>query len=180
VIGENTYVHRRGFSLIELLIALSIFSVLAAIVAVSSARAREKAFNASLAGAARKLALDHVAPNLAEYPQAVRWGGANREKFLNGKINLALKRPGRSNIYNYKNPVTSSERIRVGGNVGTPADAVLITNRKKYRYDQVKTRKALLKRSKGVVVLWMSNADPGVEVYYIDTSGKLSEFHWTS
>jgi prepilin-type N-terminal cleavage/methylation domain-containing protein len=170
----------RGFSIIELLIAVAIFVILSAVITISSARARDKAKNAAIAGAARTLAVDQVAPYVSDHPGKLRWGGAKRERFLNGRINLALTRPGRSNVYNYKNPATGSERIRVGGNAGSPAAAVLITNRKKYRYDQVVKRASLLKRSKGLIVLWMSRAEPGVEVYYIDMLGRVSDFHWTN
>lgn len=170
----------RGFSLIELMIAISIFAILSAVVTISSARARDKAHNAAIAGAAKTIAIDQVAPYITEHNGKLRWGGSRNPKFLNGRIYQALNRPGRSNYYNYKNPASGSERIRVGGNAGNPAAAVLITNRRKWKYDQISGRKNLLKRSKGLVVLWMARNDPTVEVYYIDMLGRVSEFHWTN
>lgn len=170
----------RAFSLVELMVALGIFAILAALVTLNSTRARNKAKNTAILSAARTVALDHVAPNMANFPQNRRWGGSRKTNFLNGYLNQALRRPGRTNVYNYKNPVSGSERIRLGGSPGNPAAAILLTNRRRFRYENLATRSRLLKRSAGLIIVWMSRRDPAVEVFYVDTSGKLSDFHWVN
>lgn len=170
----------RGFTLVELAIAITIFGILAAALSVYFARARQKAQNTAILSAARTIALEQIVPEISKFPQNRRFGNPNRNRFLNGAIFQKLKKTNLTNTYGYNNPVNGSGRIIARGGVRRRnPPAVYITNKRNFLYERIGNRRRLLKDIAGTIIIWMSNSRPEIEVFYVDTDGRRSEFLWT-
>ncbi len=168
---------QRGFTLVEVLVAVGIFAILAVAVGVYVRGARQRAQNTAILSAARTIAADHVVPLVSEFPQEVRWGGLRREKFLNARLYNDLRSTDLNNVYNYANPVSGNKAIIGRGGVQRKnPPAVYITNRNGFRYERIGTRRSLLKDIAGTIIIWMSRSDPAIEVFYIDAQGRRSEY----
>ncbi len=170
---------RRGFTLIELMVAIVVLGILVAGVAFSVQNARSRAQDTAILSAARTIAAEDLSPLVGQFEQRRRFGGGANPRFLNGQLALNLMDGPAANVYNYRNPASGSGRIRPRGGTGRPAPAVFMTNRPNFRYENVGRRARRLERLTGTIVIWMSNRSPDIEVYYVDTRGRVSDFRWS-
>lgn len=167
----------RGFTLVEVLVALGIFAVLAVGVGLYVRGARQRAQDTAILSATRTIATDHVVPLVSKFPPDARWGGVRRTQFLNARLYEELRRTDLNNVYNYANPVSGSKAIVGRGAIQRDnPPAVYLTNRVNFRYEAIGGRRNLLRDIAGTIIIWMSNSDPAVEVFYIDSGGTRSDY----
>ena len=169
-------VRPRGFTLIEIMIVITIISLLVGLGRFAYRRARQQAENTATLGAAKAIASDFLVKLSASYDSKHKWGAAYNKAYLNGALQSALENKPSDNVYRYKNPGSGSRRVVNSASVPARSRnaAIFITNNKNYAYDTISKKKA--PELAGTVVIWMANGTAAADIFYVDAWGGRSAF----
>ncbi len=168
----------KGFTLVELMVAVVIIGILSSISAVSMHRMIARAQEAGLKAMVNNLNFN-VYSNVSDYDLKHLWVSKNYDiKYLNGKLETILENKKYDNVYNHKNPYSKSKVIlnysSIPSSLKNPA--VFITNSSKYSYDKLPPL-SITKDLKGSVVVYLNNDVALIDIFYVDIAGRKSRIN---
>jgi prepilin-type N-terminal cleavage/methylation domain-containing protein len=173
--------HRRegGFTVVEVMITLSIIGILSSIATVTLSKSINNAKNARLQVMVRNLA-DDLHAHVDDYDLQHRYSRRGGNAYLNNKVEDIWENAEYDNVFSHRNPYSQSKVVlnwtSVPGSLKHPA--IFVTDRPRFSYDRLGSRYAE-RNLRGSLVVWMRNGNTEIDIYYVDVEGKKSRLRHT-
>lgn len=168
--------NERGLSLIEVMIAITIFAILSTTATFSYAIFKERARESGLKATAHNLQLELLV-HINDFDLQHRWGRNYDKAYLNGYLERTWESVPYDNSLGHRNPVSRSKVVLNGISVPTwgklTQPAIFITSNPAYALANLRSTMGSA-ALKGSIVVYLNNNIKDVELYYFNLAGRPS------